>query len=523
MEKHMSERIDTKGRVKKKFKEQDRDFVGLGCDNIEMDRTVRNVMSYLAGLKKLVKDLSDRFDEYEESKVFEDKRALEKELVNERNGKEFTENTVNICVECCKIIKSPKIVFLCLLVRKDAAFAVAAIATSGIDDDDDDTAPMDSQPYEPRGSPRSYYCESVEAAIRAERERVQNEANRTGGPNVASVAQECTFADFMKCIPITFRGNEGAVATMEIEAVTRKTKAEIKVMMTEEFCPPEEIQRIEGQKARDCWSKVVATDANVQPIVTCYACGEKGHIKTNCPDVVFFVGNKEWSQSSFHVMGRHLNTVTLAHGGQENLGRQKTASILPAANEINKMHQRYMDPQQKERHKIMRELCVAGLFGFRLGTMITRCNQVQLASKSAIISQVFVESLIPPQLMVGTSQLIISNETTTTSLTCFSSEAYLLYRLQRGAVTTLPNPNDCRPPDSLVYNIHPGPYAQILGVEYNPKVKAPNEKDQERRRNRNHGTPTSKGKTKGDRILADSGTEQLDFIALTQKIGNPKY
>nr|GEV98966.1 hypothetical protein [Tanacetum cinerariifolium] len=38
-----------------------------------------------------------------------------------------------------------------------------------------------------------------------------------------------------------------------------------------------------GHKARDCWSKVVATGANVQPIVTCYGCGEKGHIKTNCP------------------------------------------------------------------------------------------------------------------------------------------------------------------------------------------------------------------------------------------------
>nr|GEV80899.1 retrotransposon protein, putative, Ty3-gypsy subclass [Tanacetum cinerariifolium] len=37
-----------------------------------------------------------------------------------------------------------------------------------------------------------------------------------------------------------------------------------------------------GHKARDCWSKVVATSANVQPIVTCYECGEKGHIKTNC-------------------------------------------------------------------------------------------------------------------------------------------------------------------------------------------------------------------------------------------------
>nr|GFD37493.1 hypothetical protein [Tanacetum cinerariifolium] len=52
--------------------------------------------------------------------------------------------------------------------------------------------------------------ESVEAAIRAERERVQNEANRTEGPNVAPIARECTFADFMKCSPITFRGNEGA-------------------------------------------------------------------------------------------------------------------------------------------------------------------------------------------------------------------------------------------------------------------------------------------------------------------------
>nr|GFB17400.1 hypothetical protein [Tanacetum cinerariifolium] len=37
----------------------------------------------------------------------------------------------------------------------DAAIADAAIATSGIDDDD--TAPMDSQPHEQRGSPRDTY------------------------------------------------------------------------------------------------------------------------------------------------------------------------------------------------------------------------------------------------------------------------------------------------------------------------------------------------------------------------------
>nr|GEV55092.1 putative reverse transcriptase domain-containing protein [Tanacetum cinerariifolium] len=166
--------------------------------------------------------------------------------------------------------------------------------------------------------------------------------------------EECTFAEFMKCSPITFRKNEGAVglirwiektemvftvskcteankvlfaaatfqdraltwwnsqvATLGIEAVTRKTWAEMKVMMTKEFYPLEEIQRMEsgqnvkcnrcgmqqyencpikcnkcgkiGHKTRDCWSKVVATDANAQAIMTCYGCREKGHIKTNCP------------------------------------------------------------------------------------------------------------------------------------------------------------------------------------------------------------------------------------------------
>nr|GFA24359.1 hypothetical protein [Tanacetum cinerariifolium] len=110
MEKFMSERINTEGRIKKKFKKQDHHFLGLGCDNIEMDRTVRNVMSNLSGLKKLVKGL--------------------------RMGRNFIENSVNICVGCCKSSK----------VRRDAAIADAAIATSGIDDDDD-TAPMDSQPH----------------------------------------------------------------------------------------------------------------------------------------------------------------------------------------------------------------------------------------------------------------------------------------------------------------------------------------------------------------------------------------
>nr|GFD39884.1 hypothetical protein [Tanacetum cinerariifolium] len=57
------------------------------------------------------------------------------------------------------------------------------------------------------------------------------EANRAEGPNVAPVARECTFADFMKCSLITFRGNEGAIGLIRwIEKTkmvfTVKAKAE---------------------------------------------------------------------------------------------------------------------------------------------------------------------------------------------------------------------------------------------------------------------------------------------------------
>lgn len=38
-----------------------------------------------------------------------------------------------------------------------------------------------------------------------------------------------------------------------------------------------------------------------------------------------------------------------------------------------------------------------------------------------------------------------------------------------------------------------------------------------------HGNPHNHGWTGGESILADSGTEQLEFIALSQRTGDPKY
>ncbi|GJW68486.1 putative reverse transcriptase domain-containing protein [Tanacetum coccineum] len=138
--------------------------------------------------------------------------------------------------------------------------------------------------------------ESVDAAIAAERARqanVRNDASGSGpvrGRDTAPAVRECTFAGFMKCNPAVFRGVEGAVelrrwfektesvfeisecaegkkvkfaaatlegpaltwwktkvATMGLETVNQMPWTEMKQLMTAEFCPIEEVQRMEHE------------------------------------------------------------------------------------------------------------------------------------------------------------------------------------------------------------------------------------------------------------------------------------
>ncbi|GJW64245.1 putative reverse transcriptase domain-containing protein [Tanacetum coccineum] len=223
--------------------------------------------------------------------------------------------------------------------------------------------------------------ESVDAAIAAERARHANAGNdaRGSGPvrgqDAAPAVRECTFAGFMKCNPTAFHGTEGAVelrrwfkktksvfgisecaegkkvkfaaatlqgpaltwwnakvATMGLETVNQMPWTEMKQLMTAEFCPIEEVQRmehelwnlkgltdniksevtsskpanlneamrmahklmeqksqarderiLEGKKRKYCKEKNVAMGANALPILTCYDCGEQGHTRNRCP------------------------------------------------------------------------------------------------------------------------------------------------------------------------------------------------------------------------------------------------
>nr|GEX47151.1 hypothetical protein [Tanacetum cinerariifolium] len=181
--------------------------------------------------------------------------------------------------------------------------------------------------------------ENVDATIVTERARhanVGNDARASGpvkGQDAVPAARECTFARFMKCNLTAFYGNEGATELLRWFKKTKRVfviseyeedkKTEMKQLMTVEFLPIEEVQRIEhelwnlkpekvkvdafiwgltynikgevtssklanlseaymikchkGGKVRHkstyCKEKNVATGENALPILTCYDCG----------------------------------------------------------------------------------------------------------------------------------------------------------------------------------------------------------------------------------------------------------
>ncbi|GKA04996.1 putative reverse transcriptase domain-containing protein [Tanacetum coccineum] len=153
---------------------------------------------------------------------------------------------------------------------------------------DDAATTSDPQPSQPPGSPhyhlimppRAMTQSTIEklvsnrvAATLAQDRATRGNINRAGGPggNIggnaggqggAPPASECTHSNFMKCNPTSFYGNEGTVelsrwfekteSVFSISEYAERNKVanakswnDMKIMMREEFCPPEEIQRME--------------------------------------------------------------------------------------------------------------------------------------------------------------------------------------------------------------------------------------------------------------------------------------
>ncbi|GJX47982.1 reverse transcriptase domain-containing protein [Tanacetum coccineum] len=89
-----------------------------------------------------------------------------------------------------------------------------------------------------------------------------NGENGNGNPNENDrgdrpVARECTYQDFMKCQPLNFKGTEGVVRLMRwfekmetvfhISNCPEKYQRELMKLMTEVYCPRNEIQKMESE------------------------------------------------------------------------------------------------------------------------------------------------------------------------------------------------------------------------------------------------------------------------------------
>ncbi|GJS26720.1 putative reverse transcriptase domain-containing protein [Tanacetum coccineum] len=172
---------------------------------------------------------------------------------------------------------------------------------------------------ESRGSPHDSYVDAAIAAERARQANVRNDASGSRpvrGQDTAPAVRECTFDGFMKYNPAVFRGVEGAVelrrwfektksvfeisecvegkkvkfaattlegpaltwwktkvATMGLETVNQMPWTEMKQLMTTEFYPIEEVQRME----HELWNlKVKEYDVGLTDII-------KGEVTSSKP------------------------------------------------------------------------------------------------------------------------------------------------------------------------------------------------------------------------------------------------
>ncbi|GJS49450.1 putative reverse transcriptase domain-containing protein [Tanacetum coccineum] len=170
---------------------------------------------------------------------------------------------------------------------KDPYVAARDAATAPATDNDDSPTPKETAPSKPQGSPPH---RGKDATAKGQRKKQCCNANEAGGQGGAPAVRECTFSGFMKCNPTVFHGHEGAVelsrwfektemvfgisecaearkvkfaaatlqgraltwwnsqvATRGLEAANQIGWTEMKRLMTEEFCPIEEIQRMEHE------------------------------------------------------------------------------------------------------------------------------------------------------------------------------------------------------------------------------------------------------------------------------------
>ncbi|GJR78703.1 putative reverse transcriptase domain-containing protein [Tanacetum coccineum] len=143
-------------------------------------------------------------------------------------------------------------------------------------------------------------ADSVSAALKAQAANMANTDNTTR-PREAPVARQCSYKEFMSCQPINFKGTEGAVGLICRSSILVEFKTYVRRFQElATLCPtmvpdsekmmevfigglPRSIKGNVGHLTKNYKNNRPATGSNLLPvIVTCHACGEKGHYENQC-------------------------------------------------------------------------------------------------------------------------------------------------------------------------------------------------------------------------------------------------
>ncbi|GJU77064.1 putative reverse transcriptase domain-containing protein [Tanacetum coccineum] len=157
--------------------------------------------------------------------------------------------------------------------------------------------------------------------------------NRSTKQKETHVARKCSYKEFMSCQPFNFKGTEGAVGL--IRWFERTESVFSRSNCTEE-CKVKFATGTQTEEALSWWNcrnNGLATGSNLQPVfVTCHACGEKGHYKSQCSRAnnnahgrAYLLRDKNAHQDPNIVMGtfflnRHLARVLFDSGADKSFG-----------------------------------------------------------------------------------------------------------------------------------------------------------------------------------------------------------
>ncbi|GJT59811.1 reverse transcriptase domain-containing protein [Tanacetum coccineum] len=191
-----------------------------------------------------------------------------------------------------------------------------------------------------------------------------------------------------------------------------------------------------GHKQRDCRAKVFATGANAQPIVTSFYCGERGHVRYNCPKKnnqptrnaqgrVYAIKDTKQNQGPNVVTGMdwlvehdaiivcgkkvmhiHYGNNTLIVEGDKGASRLKVISCIKAHKYIERGCHLFLahvtEKESKDKHiKDVHVICnflkvfsddLPGLPPPRQGALVLFVNKKDISFRSSVYSKIDLRS-----------------------------------------------------------------------------------------------------------------------------------